>query len=333
MKAEYSNKFEIKRGLKSVAPSRYDDFTFISSQQINVDEIYSLGTPIIYSFSESLDSVALTLHDDVHELFSYPFFFQGQIKHAKGVVKIQSTSLESIFQKKRKTPIFLVSPGRVGSTLVSNILKYGGVECLSEPDALSSFKLRNYNNRDQSDKQQFKSYLKQTICSYGSLVAADDYYIVKLRSYSSSLVPLMSEIITDSKYIFMFRNVSDWAISMIRTFNYKAGDLIWVMKQNIEAVRKAKASGMKYLLINYDELLSSPKEVVDQISQFLHPLELDVQNALSAMRYDSQVGTGIDKSLFSNKQFSKSEYSDFMSAWSQFDQGELNDLGLGFLVE
>lgn len=323
--------FEVNRSFKSVAPSKISDIELINPQLASLDEIRSCGFPILYAFDSELKHALVTFHENEKEILNSPFFLQGKIKSIKAVAQIENKYLSELFNVGDVKPIFLVSPGRVGSTLVSNIFKYGGVVCLSEPDALSSFKLNYFNSLGEMDQKKYENTFKETINSYGNM-SQNSELILKLRSYSSSLVPLMEKSISSPKYIFLFRNISSWAISMLRTFGYTFGDLKWVFEQNIKALQLVKGNKSEYIILNYDALVDEPKKTINEIADFITPLVLNTKLAEQAMNNDSQIGTGIEKSSFVDKDYDEVEYNKFIDYWNQFDTQMIDTLGLSFLL-
>jgi hypothetical protein len=320
-----------KRGAKSVAPANFNDASF-SASPLNINSnIGNFDIPVIYAFSEDLKKALVTLHQSSEKLIEAPFFYQSQIADAKIGGCVLSTSLHDLFQNPPITPLFVISPGRVGSTLFSNILKCGNVPCLSEPDVLSSFKIARYTGAGPADKQHFTELLKLSIESFYAVTGAPRFAI-KLRSYSATLIPLLSGLFPHGKYIFLFRNIENWAISMVRAFGYDEKVLAWVINQNIQALRRTQTAGVKVLIVNYDNLLAEPEAVIDNVRHYLgSEFEFNMTAALHAMAVDSQQGTRLERAAQSKKTVNRAIITSFMTQWDKMLKDDFHELGIAFL--
>lgn len=326
-----SKEINWKRGPKSVAPAKFNDASFAANPLNIVANTGNPGIPVIYAFSEDLKNALVTLHQSREKLIEAPFFYQSQIADAKVGGCVLSTSLHHLFQNRPVTPLFVISPGRVGSTLFSNILKCGQLPCLSEPDVLSSFKIARYTESSPTDKQRFTELLKLSIESFYAVTGAPRFAI-KLRSYSATLIPLLAGLFPHGKYIFLFRNIEKWAVSMVRAFGYDEKVLAWVINQNIQALRRTQAAGVKVLIVNYDNLLAEPEAVIGNVHRYLaSEFEFKMATALHAMAFDSQQGTRLERAAQSEKTVNKAIVTSFMTQWDKMPKDDFHELGIAFL--
>ena len=110
-----------------------------------------------------------------------PFYYLHLRRHARGVVSVPWEA-GSIHDGARHTPIFLFSPGRCGSTLLSRILSAAGMPNVSEPD----FYTQLTTTAMASGLNPFRSMVVRAAADMGSdLAAALDAVqppVVKLRA-------------------------------------------------------------------------------------------------------------------------------------------------------
>lgn len=323
MKIRVSGNFNRVRGLKSTAPVSIDDFEVRRESEACLPNLAASNEVMIpYAFSKDLSKVCITHHDSVDPLLDGAFFYQSQFRDAQRISIDNSSVLPYLVSPGLiSKPVFIVSPGRVGSTLVSNAFNRGGVACLSEPDAISSFKMKNWKSGSKDVRRNIEILLFSCVSLYGSI--GD---VIKLRSYSAPLVPLLCQVFPEAKFIFLFRSVRPWASSMLRTFNYNSQDLSWVLSENIKAYSYARESACETMVVSYEKFVKNSREVLSEVSCFLKEVTFDVDLAASALEHDSQKGSGIDRDVVDVKKVSKKELEDFLCIFDEKIYGHAKNL-------
>ncbi|MEM5873046.1 MAG: hypothetical protein QXV63_02355, partial [Candidatus Aenigmatarchaeota archaeon] len=108
------------------------------------------------------------------------------------------------------------------------------------------------------------------------------------------------KLFPNSNFLFVFRNIYNWAISCLKAFpNRKAQDLIWLIETNIESLGYLKHKGANILIIDYDKLCLHPMQICENLFKFLNIKEDLTQP--KCLREDSQKRRNLSKDITSLK--------------------------------
>jgi hypothetical protein len=102
---------------------------FVSTASKNVDEV---GPALPYCLDLLRRRAIYVCDADVAAAQAAPFYYLHLRQTARRIVSIPFERLSSVAPP--RDPVFLFSPGRVGSTLISRVLAEAGVASVSEPD-------------------------------------------------------------------------------------------------------------------------------------------------------------------------------------------------------
>lgn len=200
---------------------------------------------------------------------SAPFYYLTARREAQEIFSVPWKS-GAVYPAKAQ-PVFVFSPGRCGSTLLSRLLFEAGIPTISEPDFYSQFTAGALY-----DKQNARFYSTEVKDALGTLThdlasacGAEKYFVIKLRSEVCFITRFLVNIFPEPhKTIFMLRDFPGWAKSTIRHFAYPP-----------EAIVSKYISGLKSLvtlseisechIVSYEKLLADPHAVTAALATFL----------------------------------------------------------------
>jgi len=241
---------------------------------------------------------------------SAPFYYLYLRRNATRVV---SVPWESGALAPGGSPIFLFSPGRCGSTLLSRLLFSAGIANVSEPD----FYTQATTALCASPLNPFRARIAQAAAAMGAdLVAALDPVqppIVKLRAESCRAPELLVRP-SERRTLYMTRGFEGWARSNGRAFRNGAA----------KSVRKylTAMSGFAWVrrnsdchLIRYESLLAEPQVEAAALARFLGR-EISAQAVSSTMNEDSQLGTPLQRGARPDLPGWERRFDETMALWN-----------------
>lgn len=261
-----------------------------------------------------------------------PFLYHAQFKQAVYVFAItydQFFELARSIRLNPSTPImFIYSVGRCGSTLLSNALKtIKGVHCVSEPDVFTQLMA----SRDQYSKDEFRrlcdSAMRFTFYLRDPEVRC---YAIKFRNFVVQIADELDQLYPQSRNIFVYRNMIEWARSYARAFrvfsfrtsvamlalqhvwpNYvpllRRMEPRWVLGYSnaeyltilwlsvVTRYLKLVRSGMSFLKIRYRDLKNHPERTLTRLFSYVNLPLTEIDTCLAAFEKDSQQGTMLDR--------------------------------------
>lgn len=214
-----------------------------------------------------------------------PFYYLHLRRHAQRLLYVPFGE-GPLARGSQGVPVFLFSPGRCGSTLLSKVLSAAGSGAVSEPDfytqSASWFWSRPYNP------------LRPSVLSAVSAMSADlvdalgGYAVVKLRAECARAPELF---VGDARQrtLMLFRGFEDWALSTAKVFGGSprkiVGKYMTALRCYAWLMRHSRCH-----LMRYEDWLTGPQGTVAALSAFLG-LDLDVEGGIEAGRGHSQAGT------------------------------------------
>ena len=197
-----------------------------------------------------------------------------------------------------KNLCLMFSPGRCGSTLLSNILRRLNITSISECDALTQAE-----DNITAIKRIIESF-------FSSQLITSNKIAFKFRADTSRFVGVYLEEFPEATFIFIKRSPLDWAKSCSSKFKWSAIKMFKIYKYAYEAYEVLTSRKAKVLLLDYDELENWPKTLKSITNlldkNLLTDLEIKIKQELN---FDSQLGF-IDNN---NKEFDSFEVEKFMS--------------------
>jgi hypothetical protein len=214
-----------------------------------------------------------------------PFYYLYLRRNAKRVV---SVPWEHGALVGGRAPIFLFSPGRCGSTLLSRILSGAGIANVSEPDfftqATTAIAASPFNP------------LRPAIGAVGAAMGADlaaaldpaQSPVVKLRAESCRAPQLLVQP-SERRTIFMTRRFEAWARSNGRAFRNAPGKSVRKYLTALSGYAWLKANSACHV-VHYENLLAEPLQDTAALARFLGR-GIAGSVVASVMKEDSQQDT------------------------------------------
>lgn len=194
-----------------------------------------------------------------------------------------------------KTPIFIFSLPRAGSTLLQRILSSD--EMISTSDEtwillpfvynlrddgayseyshrLASYAINDFLSTGDLDQQMYYSLIGEMLQKMYSLYSSDEslYFIDKTPRYYLILDEI-SRIFPNAKFIFLFRNPISVASSIIETWGKGRLDVYENWIDLFEGPRKLsrgyQALANRSIRVDYDDLVHNTDETIDRIRLYL----------------------------------------------------------------
>jgi len=222
---------------------------------------------------------------DGREAQRAPFYYLHLRRNAQSVLSIP-WEVGGLHLGADKSPIFLFSPGRCGSTLLSRILSAADCPNVSEPDFYSQATAAFWS----SPLNPLRAKIRDAVADMGSdlCMVTGDATVVKLRA-ESCRAPQMLVQPNESRTLFMTRGFESWARSNIRAFRNPPGKTAGKYLCALTAHAWLKRNSNVHL-IRYEDLLVDPAAATAALGTFLGRA-IPAGVARATMTEDSQGGT------------------------------------------
>jgi hypothetical protein len=223
---------------------------------------------------------------DVRGAQEAPFYYLYLRRSALRVLSVPWESGPLTTQA--RAPIFLFSPGRCGSTLLSRLLSAAGIANVSEPDFYTQATAAAMASRFNPLRSSVAAAAAAMGCDLAAVLDPVQSPVVKLRAESCRAPGLLLQP-AERRTIFMTRGFESWARSNGRAFRNAPA----------KSVRKylSAMTGYAYLarnsvchLLHYEDLLAEPEETSALLGRFLER-QIAADAIASTMKLDSQEGT------------------------------------------
>ncbi len=217
---------------------------------------------------------------------SAPFYYLYLRRHARRVLRVP---LDDAFLSRTPPaadPVFLFSPGRCGSTLMSQVLFEAGIPSVSEPDfytqMASWFWSRPFN-------PLAPRYRRAMWAMSGDLSGALGVVpVVKLRA-ECTRAPELFVRRPDARTIVMVRRFESWSRSTARVFGNGPAKAVCKYMNALRCYAWL-ARRSRCLLVRYEDWLSEPRAAARAMGDFLER-SISPEAADRAGRVHSQEGT------------------------------------------
>lgn len=317
--------------LATVAPT---DFTWEAGEEISADEVRRDPSFTHYCFDPENDAVIFVESDDPAAVDRAPFFYQGQIEHAVGLVSMPMEIFRLVAQEIPLPPkglIIVHSVGRCGSTLLSKALETApGVRSVSEPDDLTQ--LLGLWFADDSRRESYRELLISSIRWRGKpgIDGAPHRLAIKTRSEVLALADLFGSVFPTAKHFFLYRNAVSWMGSVIRNFpvdrdiydaeNSRHMEASWrrilpligeYVREDLplnpvqirmlawitcmEGYLRLRDMGVPLAAARFEDLTAEPIPILRQFFAFCGIDEVDWTAVADVLGRDSQAGTIFDR--------------------------------------
>ena len=241
-----------------------------------------------------------------------PFYYLHLRRHATRIVSVPWES-NPLAKNAAGAPVFLFSPGRCGSTLLSRILFAAGVANVSEPDFYTQATTAPVASR----ANPFRATIGRAAAAMGSdLAAALDAAqspVVKLRAESCRAPDLLVQP-QERRTLFMTRGFEGWARSNGRAFGNAAAKSVGKYMRTLDCYAWLRRNSACHL-VRYEDLLIDAPGTMAALAGFLRR-EISPASVASTMKEDSQEGTPLAQGARAGRPGWEKRFDETMALWN-----------------
>jgi hypothetical protein len=224
---------------------------------------------------------------DLREAQAAPFYYLHLRRTARCVVSVP-WGQGALHGDARAAPIFLFSPGRCGSTLLSRILFAGGIANVSEPDFYTQATMAAAVSPFNPWRGRIASVASNMGRDLASALGAGP--VVKLRA-ESCRAPQSLVDPRERRTLFMTRGFEGWANSNVRAFGNDAAKTVGKYMRALACHAWLRANTDCHV-VRYEDISADRAAALGALGRFLgQALSGDAVN--SVMHEDSQAGTPV----------------------------------------
>ena len=250
-----------------------------------------------------------------------PFYYLYARRNARTIVSVPWAAGRLSNAACAQAPVFLFSPGRVGSTLVSRILSAAGIASVSEPDFYTQMTSQMGTSRFnplRSRVQKAVANLTRDLCA---VLSRDCGPVIKLRAECCRAPQMFFDSTQPARAIFMVRDFASWLRSTGR--NFRAGPR--------RAVRKYLQALQCYSylslhtdchLIRYEDMVADAARACRNLGAFLGR-EISTGALTHAMETDSQQDTPLEQGSRPDRPGRQAAFDETMRLWNSAKLVEL----------
>jgi hypothetical protein len=243
---------------------------------------------------------------------SAPFYYLYLRREARSVVSVP-WEFGPLAEQSVHAPVFLFSPGRCGSTLLSAILSAAGTPNVSEPDfytqATTALAANPFNPLGRT--------MQQAVWNLGAdLAAALDPAappVVKLRAESCRAPDLLWQPL-ERRTLFMTRGFESWARSTGRAFRNGPHKTVRKYLSAMTCYAWLRRYSECHLL-HYEDLLAAPLDTTQALAGFLRR-DIAAAAVASTMKEDSQEGTPLGQGVRTDQPGWEKRFDATMALWN-----------------
>jgi hypothetical protein len=239
-----------------------------------------------------------------------PFYYLYLRRQARRVVSVPWEA-GALDDAAAHAPIFLFSPGRCGSTLLSRILSAAGHANVSEPDF--------YTQATTAVAASRLNPLRATIARAAANMGADlaaalgAAPVVKLRAESCRAPDLLVQP-AERRTLFMTRGFESWARSNGRAFRNGAQKSVGKYLRALACQAWLKRNSDCHVVC-YEDLQADPAGTTGALGRFLgRAIAPDAVNAI--MKDDSQAGTPVAQGARPDLPDWERRFGETMALWN-----------------
>jgi hypothetical protein len=240
-----------------------------------------------------------------------PFYYLHLRQTAQGVVSVP-WGAGGLRSGAMRAPVFVFSPGRCGSTLLSRLLNAADIANVSEPD----FYTQVTSAFMASPLNPLRRAAAGAAATMGSDLAAaldpDHALVVKLRAESCRAPELLLRE-TERRTIFMTRGFEAWARSNGRAFRNPAAKQVRKYLTAMRCYAVLRAQGACHVL-HYEDLLAAPDATAQALARFLGR-EISTVAVAATMKEDSQEGTPLQRGARPDRPGWERRFDGTMALW------------------
>lgn len=304
--------------LPIVAARRTDRISIAAPDDFTCGRAQSLQARPVGAFPYCLDFVrarAIYVQDlDVGEVQAAPFYYLHLRRRARSLVSVPLEFGPLSDSANMKAPIFLYSPGRCGSTLLSRILFEARIACVSEVDFYTQMTTPFWSDPHNPLRKLFCRAMWNMTRDLVATLGTSHAPIVKLRA-ESCYAPELLLPNTDGRprTLVMFRRFESWARSTCRTFGANAGKAVEKYMLALKCYEFLQAHSDCHV-VRYEDLLSNPQETCTALGCFLG-LPIGGEAIVRAGERDAQEGTPLGRGVGRQRAGWEAKFDATMRLW------------------
>ena len=204
------------------------DFEYGEPREVSAIEASEDSNVTLYCLDPPKSEAIFVQCDPGTALSDYPFYYQGQFRHAKSALVMSLTDMHDVANHmgdRFQRAVMIHSVGRCGSTLLSKM--FARLNCclsLSEPDVYTQILAEAYA------EQETVELLRSTNRLYYRPLpgTSPTHLVLKFRSFCVEMASQMELATPSAVSLFLYRDVERVVRSGMRVFRYRGAPLCWV---------------------------------------------------------------------------------------------------------
>ncbi|MCC6305064.1 MAG: sulfotransferase [Rhodobacteraceae bacterium] len=240
-------------------------------------------------------------------LLDAPFFYRAQRESARALAFLPFDGLAAAFPAvtdDRAAPLFVMSPGRCGSTFVNALLGAAGLVAVSEPDVFAQAagllgRLPGQEGRDPAAiRADAVAVLRATVASLVRATGSPPATLaLKLRSQANPAAAAIRAAFPAARFLFLFRDPEPWVRSFVTAFGHDAPRLVATLGAAVRALAGIADTGAPVAVLAYEEVARDPAAALARLARsgFLPGALPDAQALARIAAADAQAGTAVSR--------------------------------------
>jgi hypothetical protein len=272
---------------------------------------------LAYGADFTAERLLYTLLPDAAGALRAPFLFGVQLQTAQSVVTVPFERLAELPGADNPcVPVFIFSPGRAGSTLLSRLLHAVGAGCASEPDFPTQL-----CRLESAEQARLTPSLEQAVLRAGmqSLAALlGPALFVKLRSQCNARPDLFMAALPRARPVFLFRRHSEWALSRHRAFAEPPDMVADILRTAVVAVDRLTRGGWPPDILWFEDLAANPAGLLADLLRDRVMSRRTLQALIApVMAEDSQHGTALARDVIRAREVDAAFLAGFHAEWAE----------------
>lgn len=239
-----------------------------------------------YAYDADTDRLWLT--DAPRAILDAPFLYAAQLDAASEVLAVRPAALLAHGETDwgLAAPLFVLSIGRCGSTMVVRLLSQSGWRGLSEPDV---FDLATWDLPAERTDRALRAAAGAWLLFAGSTAERTAF---KLRSDLSSHVHVLRRAFPAARFLFLTRAVEPWAHSFVRAFGVRTAHLEGTLHHARACLAHLARTRAPLAVLDYETLAADPNALARALERLGAPPPGPLRMERKHSQADEQVRFG-----------------------------------------
>jgi hypothetical protein len=272
------------------------------------EEIEAIPDNIIpYCYNPSTDEIVCTITENP---LNHPFIYQAQREQSSSLITIP---LESLRVNKELSAMFIFSPGRCGSTLMSKVLQAENLASVSEPDFYRQIAFQF--SKKEIDAEKAGKIINICTNLLTKTIGANSL-IIKLHMQCNIAPLLIANSFKKVKIVFLFRELFSWYASWKKIISSITPiQAIHILKQSLFALEKL-SKFHKIQVCSYEEMTNSPENFFLEFLKSVNPnISTLNEKFYNVLKTDSQKDSAVSKLKQESLNVEKEEIDQLTKLW------------------